>query len=236
MSFIDAVRGFHIAAGCVALATFAVPLVTRKGGPTHRRFGWTFIAAISVVAITALVACIYRLLTPSSVEARRLAILLGYLSLLSANSARTGLRVLRFKPRALRHDRAVDIAIPGGTLAAGIALSVWGHLTGFFLAIVFGIVGVIVAVRHLRYWLSRPSTPRHWKYQHMTSMVGACIAALTAFLVVNARALGVPPPFETTAWLAPTLVGFPGVLLWAARLRTRESPGTVKPAGTAGTS
>jgi len=57
----------------------------------------------------------------------------------------------------------------------------------------------------------------------MQSMVGSCIATVSAFLVVNARALGVSGRWMPLAWLGPTLVGLPGVLFWVARLKSQET-------------
>lgn len=229
MSFIQTIRALHIAAGSVSLLALCVPFATRKGGPAHRRFGWVFVVSISVVAATALAAAVYRLSTPSPEPVRQAAVFLGYLSLLSANSARTGIRVLQFKARTTGHREPVDLVLPGALLSGGAALSVWGQLTGFRLAFAFGIVGVIVAARQLKYWLAAPASPLHWKYQHMQSMVGACIAAVTAFLVVNARSFGVPERFSMLVWLGPTLVGLPGVLLWIRQLRKRETGETREP-------
>ena len=40
MTFFAIARGIHIAAGVTALATFWLPMVTKKGGRLHRRVGW----------------------------------------------------------------------------------------------------------------------------------------------------------------------------------------------------
>ena len=41
--------------------------------------------------------------------------------------------------------------------------------------------------RQSRLLADAPSHPMHWWFEHMSSMLGACIAATTAFLVVNAE-------------------------------------------------
>lgn len=224
MTSIEAVRAVHIAAGTVALGAFAIPMLTSKGSRVHRRAGWVFVISIGVVAASALAAAAHRLSHPSSEEVRRVSVFLGYLSLLAANSSRTGIRALRTKGRTGRHDGAIDVLFPALLLAGALTLGIWGQLIGFPLAVVFGVVGVVVSVRQLRYWLTVPSSPQHGKYQHMQSMVGASIAALTAFLVVNVRAFGVPERLQLVAWLAPTLIGLPGVLVWVAALRKKEDP------------
>jgi uncharacterized membrane protein len=231
MNMIHVVRGLHIVSGCIAIAALAVPFATRKGGPAHRRFGRVFVIAVWIVAATSFFVCAYRLATSPSEDVRRAAVFLGYLSLMAANSARTALRVLRFKARTQRHREAIDILLPGGLLAGGIALAAWGQITGYTLALAFGIVGIVVAVRQLLYGLREPSSPLHWKYQHMQSMVGAAIAVTTAFLVVNVKAPGVPTHVSMLIWLGPTLVGLPAVLLAIRVLRAREASEAAEPRG-----
>ena len=57
----------------------------------------------------------------------------------------------------------------------------------------------------------------------MSSMLGSCIAATTAFLVVNASRLG----FETfgfVVWLAPTIIGIPTIAIWTRYYRHKFAP------------
>jgi hypothetical protein len=56
----------------------------------------------------------------------------------------------------------------------------------------------------------------------MSAMLGACIAATTAFLVVNAPAAGLPRT-SMIVWLAPTLVGTPATAIWTAYYKRRFS-------------
>ncbi len=44
----------HIAGGAAALLSMLIPLLTKKGGLTHRRAGWVFVSGMTIVSITAL--------------------------------------------------------------------------------------------------------------------------------------------------------------------------------------
>ena len=44
----------HIAGGSAALLSMFIPLISRKGGRTHRRSGWVFVAGMTIVSLTAL--------------------------------------------------------------------------------------------------------------------------------------------------------------------------------------
>jgi hypothetical protein len=60
----------------------------------------------------------------------------------------------------------------------------------------------------------------HWWFEHMSSMLGACIAATTAFLVVNAPRLGFDT-FSILVWLAPSIVGVPVIAIWTGYYRRK---------------
>ena len=63
----------------------------------------------------------------------------------------------------------------------------------------------------------------HWWFEHMRSMLGACIAATTAFLVVNANRLGFET-FSLVVWLAPTIIGIPTIAIWTRYYRHKFAP------------
>jgi hypothetical protein len=62
----------------------------------------------------------------------------------------------------------------------------------------------------------------HWWFRHMSAMLGACIAATTAFLVVNAQVAGLPRT-SMIVWLAPTIIGTPVTAIWTAYYKRRFS-------------
>lgn len=192
-------RVVHISAGVVALGTFLIPLLSRKGGPGHRRAGWVYVSAMGVICVSALLTCLWRLAFDPRPEARDFAVFLAYLSVLAGNAARTGLRVLRFKSRTEPHTNPLDLGLPLLVLAFAAGLLAWGVRRGEGMFVGFAVVGFFASIRALLYWRKRPSTARHFQYQHMQSMVGSCVATLSAFLVLNARSLGVPPRFMILA-------------------------------------
>src|SRR5260370_22583478 len=53
-SLFQSLRWAHIAAGSIALILFWIPAIARKGGRTHIRAGWFYVACMSVVVVTAL--------------------------------------------------------------------------------------------------------------------------------------------------------------------------------------
>lgn len=78
----------HVTAGIVALLLGVVPLVTRKGGPTHRRVGRAFVWVGAVVLIAAAIGDIFYN-APAPLVGASIAAGYGYVSGLRALALRT---------------------------------------------------------------------------------------------------------------------------------------------------
>lgn len=194
------------------------PLVTRKGGRHHRSWGWVFVGAMSVVSVTALALALVRLDAAMSIRELELVAVLVQASLLTAATVSTGVRVLRVKQRVGAHRHVWDLGLTGLLGLSSLVLVAWGVALSRPLLWGFALVGLFTAAGQWRYWRRAPDDPRHWWFQHMTSMIGACIAVVTAFLVVNAGRLGAGT-FAVAIWVTPSLIGVPLILLWVQHHR-----------------
>ncbi|HEY0467829.1 MAG TPA: hypothetical protein VGC79_26695 [Polyangiaceae bacterium] len=205
------VLAVHIAAGAVSLVVFSVPLVTKKGGRTHRRVGWVYVAAAATVAVTGLLSCIP--LVSAGPLRWRAGIFLAYVSLLAGASAQFGVRALRTKGRAGPSRCAIDLVPPLLLVAGGVALATFGIHRSSVLYVLFAALGVILGVAHLRFWLTPPAHERAWFLAHLTGMGTSCITTVTAFIVVNARRFGMRT-FDLPLWAGPIAVLAIGLTLW----------------------
>ncbi|HEY6617571.1 MAG TPA: hypothetical protein VIZ32_23750 [Vicinamibacterales bacterium] len=213
----------HIAGGTAALLAMLVPLVTKKGGTTHRRAGWVFVSGMTIVSITAFLLAGTRWVTNPSPQGREAGAFLFFIAILTATGVSAGVRVLRTKTRMMAHRHPWDLGLPALLTASSIAAAAYGLGTGHSLFTAFSIVGLFAGGGQLAYWMRPPSHPMHWWFEHMSSMLGSCIAATTAFLVVNASRLG----FETfglAVWLAPTIIGIPTIAIWTRYYRHKFAP------------
>jgi uncharacterized membrane protein len=238
---IKPILALHIAAGSLALASMIVPIVARKGGVIHRRSGWVFVSAMAAVSGSALLLSGARFLFDPRPAARDMGFFLMAVSFLTGNSVSAGVRVLRFKKRTTVHAHWWDTGLAAVLTVFSAALGAYGAWRGQVLFIAFALIGLANGGTTLRYWLRTPNGPMHWWFQHMGSMLAGCIAATTAFLVVNAGNVGVWP---LAAWLSPSVVGGVGISVWTAYYRRRfsgrpaPSPtgiSTAAPAGAPGT-
>jgi uncharacterized membrane protein len=216
------ILALHVAAGSTALVSMWIPLFARKGARLHRKVGQVFVVAMTIVSITALVLSAARFLLDLSVQGRRAGLFLLFVSILTGTAVSCGVRVLRAKNRVGPHLHWWDVGLAALLTTASIGLAAYGVATGVVLFTAFSAIGLLTGVGQLVYWLRPPRSPMHWWIEHMSSMLGACIAATTAFLVVNADRWGLGT-FSVAVWLAPTVVGAPVTAIWTSYYRRKFS-------------
>ena len=206
-----AVLIIHILFVGVALFVAPAAMLTRKGGLWHRRWGKIFFWSITGVAVTAVVMSLIR----SGLFFLLVALFSFYLAL-------TGYRVLYRKTPQQRPGKA-DWAAASTMLLGSLALVAYGvylMLTSSFgmVAIVFGVIGFLFGMSDVRDFLHRPADKMAWWYSHMTRMLAAYIATVTAFSVVNFKFL---PPVPR--WLWATVAGTVGIVIWTRYYRRKFS-------------
>lgn len=213
MNLLPLVLIAHIGAGCIAVSGGLVAMLAPKGRPLHRYAGRTFFFAMAVIALTALTLAIARDL-----------FFLGAVGIFSFYLAASGYRALyRKKPgQATGLDRILAFSgIGGGVALWSFALT--HHFQGTALvATVLGTAALGQGGWDL-YRSFRPARmPMDWWFSHMTRMLAAYIATISAVSVVNFQFLP-----ELARWLWPTVVGSIGIQLWtryyARRFRRRQS-------------
>ena len=226
----------HIIAGTVSLALFWMPVLSRKGGINHRRYGKAYVKLMSVVVITAAVMSILNLLIGDIVRA----IFLGFLALLTAKPLWLGIAVLGTKKQMSAAYRRNSIILNGLLSLCGFALIVYGiTLLGqdvAFLMLAFGALGLLGVPELFVLLRNQPScvpssseqgsngkpskTGKPWLAGHIRDMIISGIAAYTAFLAFGASALmgGLfTGALVMVPWLAPTVVGSLGIFYATTR-------------------
>ncbi len=202
------VLGLHISAGAAALLVFWIPLVTRKGGRTHRRAGWVYVTAAAIVAVTGMASAGRLVIQDPRPHSWRAGIFLVYVGLFAAESAMLGVRTLRPRTRSSGAQNAVDLVPSLLLVAGGIALAAFGLSQARPLFVMFAALGVGQGGMHLRSWLRHRANRRTREDRllaHMSAMGTSCITTLTAFIVVNAPRLGMRT-FDPRLWAVPIVV------------------------------
>lgn len=175
---------------------------------------------MATVSITALVLAASRFLFDPRPAAQRGGLFLLLVSLLTGASVSTGMRVLRARRRTAAHRHWWDLGISTLLTIASAAAAIYGLAIREPLFMIFGGIGAASGGGELAYWLRRPATPMHWWFEHMGGMLGACIAATTAFLVTAGPRFG----FERSTiglWILPAVIGAPAIAIWTGYYRRR---------------
>ena len=203
----------HAIAGSVALLSGSIAIVARKGRPWHMRSGLFFYWGMIVTGITALiVTCLpghesYFLFT------------IGVFSLYLAISGRESLRfkTLSDVSQLKKHKILSAVMVLFGVIMITMAVSklLSGNQMGVVLG-VFGLIGLFLAIQDFRSFRDLDKLRKNWLLGHIGKIVGAYIAAMTAFIVVN----DVFPPLVN--WLLPTVPGTIYSIYWSRKVSPKK--------------
>ncbi len=217
-TFLILSRSLHIVCGTIAFGTGLIAIVAPKGKTLHRKNGIVYVWSMIGVALTAL------MMSFAKPELMRFFVPLSFFTL---QLTLTGWRALERKN--IRVGQAVQIAkidwiIAIASLLSGavfIGLGAVRFANGGqmgMVSMVFGVIGLVLALRDIRRFRAlqrgkphtgKPQQRMEWFFAHLTLMLGAYIATVTAVLVVNGR--GLPP---LVLWLGPTVVGGVAITVW----------------------
>jgi len=206
---------FHIAAGVVALITFWVNGLMKKGTALHRRMGQVYLLAMLGIIISG-VPLVFAMLERGD---QLSAVFLTYLLVLVSNSCWNSWRSVRDRRDYKRYFGPMFWSLATITAASGIALMVIGVAIGQPLFAIFGSIGVVGLITSAMSRRRAPSTPNWWLREHYGAMIGNGVATHIAFLAIGLRnALpGVDPMIQQNlAWFGP-LVGALAAGIWLNR-------------------
>lgn len=221
----------HIASGCVALVTFWIAGVLKKGTPRHRRIGRIYLLAMLGIILTGLPLVLALTARGQPVGA----LFLTYLLVLVGNACWSAWRAIR-----ARHDRAAYFNpmywfVVGLTAVSGLGVSALGVQVGSLLLQVFGVIGVFGMIGAVRSWRRAPSDPKWWLKEHYGAMIGNGVATHIAFFGIglrNALPFVDPQLQQMLAWFTP-LAGSLIAAWWLNRKYGRSGARAVPRAATA---
>jgi uncharacterized membrane protein len=196
----------HIMAGVVALAAAGVAIGSAKGGRLHRRSGNIYSLAMLVVGLSALVLAV--------VHPNPFLFAVGIFSLYLVFTGWRAAMIRDGQPRRLDHAGGAVMALAGiGMLGWGAQGLLAGDDAQPVILVVFGSIGLTLALSDWRDWARGPVTGKARIARHLSRMLGGTIATITAAGVVN---LGFLP--DLAVWLGPTALITPLIFWWTARV------------------
>jgi hypothetical protein len=230
MDMWSGITQLHIVLGFLALGSFWVPLLLKKGSRGHRAVGRVFLTSMAGLGLSGLLLSGATLLDPIGHKpnqdpevARTGAIFLGYLAVVTlviVHNARAALVQIPTPERWREPWRLALQWVSVGSAIGLVGLALW---RGVPLLAAMAPVGLAVA-GIWRTLLRDPATPRQAGLRaHIGSTLSGGIAVHTAFLAGGgARFLPeVVSDLGLIAWLLPTAVGVPAMILYQRSLQVK---------------
>lgn len=203
----------HILAGVCALAMVGAALGTTKGARGHRNAGRIYLISMFMVTITTF-----------GLVALRPNLFLFVIAVFSFYLVFTGWRAATQRdgqPSWPDHLAGATMTLTGLTM---ILFGVWGVLQSGgsqpVILLVFGVIGLALALSDWRDWRAGPITGKARIARHLSRMMAGSIATITAAVVVNLTFLP-----ALVLWLGPTVLITPIIFWWTARLKQGAAQG-----------
>lgn len=201
----------HFTFGFIALLAGPGAMLTSKGSRWHRRYGKCYFWSMTMVTITALIVAIVR---------QEMFLLM--IAIFSFYFAFSGYRSLYLKTLTQR-VKNIDWLGVLLILCSALGLLIYGIMLyksnqNGLIALIFGLFGFSIAIGDIKRFCKPITDPKAWFFLHMQKMLGAYIATITAFSVVNLTFLP-----NLVCWLWPTVFGSIGIVNWIIFYKRRFS-------------
>lgn len=206
----------HILSGAVGLLSGLINIIQPKGNKRHKFIGRIFFVSMIIVGISSLIL--------SYINPNYFLFIMGVFTLYMVVSAQ---RYLKHKRPRTHFSQLTDWIITMTMLAVCLiflGLGVWLLIQSNMFGIVFltfGGLSLMFISQDIRYLKKRSKIKNYWLLAHLQRMVGSFIAALTAFLVVNAQYFPEQIP-SLVFWLVPTIVLTPFIVKWSKKHRIKS--------------
>lgn len=214
----------HIIFGSMALILFWVPIVTKKGGLDHRKFGRHYANTMYAVAASGALMALMVIFAPlvikhqlvnENTDTKQFVLnlrifwsFLLYLSLLTFVNVRHGILVLKNKKQHSNMRQWPHLFSIGLLLVGGLLLFSLGITYSNTLHIIFGVLGTVLAIQSGRFCLAKSVPVNRWLVEHIGSSIGSGIGAYTAFMSFGGRSMfGNIGEWQFVFWVAPGVIG-----------------------------
>lgn len=216
MSTYEIVRIAHIGVGVLALVTFWIAGLTRKGSPIHKGAGKAYLATMAAVIVSAVPLTVSIALTRSA----PFGAFLAYLLVITGTGVWLAWRAIRDKRNFAAYTGRVYHGLAWLNLASGAGVLALGLVRHSMLLGGFSLIGVIGGIGMLRFARKQPDDPRWWLAEHLGAMLGNGVATHIAFLAIGLPRL-IPaldtPGYVYVGWFGPVLVALTARVLMTRR-------------------
>lgn len=222
----------HIAFGSVGLVSFWVPVVGRKGGPNHRRWGRVFTWTMLATGGAAIGISLCTLLDPAGTHPHLPDVawvrgvfgwMMQGLAVLTLNLAWYGWLCVRNRERHAANLEWRNLALQWLLVAASINCAIQAWRIGEPLMLGMPAIGLATAITNL-WFLYKPVRRAHdWLLEHIKALVGAGISVYTAFFAFGAVRTVPALALHPGLWAIPLAIGIT-LIVYHQRAVARRAP------------
>ncbi len=216
----------HIIMGAFGLVAFWLPVLSRKGGRFHRRWGryftysmlgtGTLAAGMGLTTLVAPMPTHPHVHDPDIANPETIRGLFGwmmvYLAILTVHLAWHSIETVRHKKNRLVIVTPVTVGLQFLVMGLAANCALQGIILGQPIMIGISSVGLASGPLNL-YYMWRAAPPAHsYLMEHVRTGIGAGVSVYTAFLAFGAVRLMPSEAFNPIMWAVPTVVGISIIL------------------------
>lgn len=215
----------HIVTGATGAIAFWVPVIGRKGGVNHRKWGKVFSVALLFTGGFAVAMSLMSLADPFGThphldgrfDAGFVRGFFGHLMLcagiLTINLVWYGWMLVRHRGRPAAMRTRAMFALQWLTIGAAINCAAQGWMMNEKLLIGLAVVGVATGATNLWHLAKDAPTREDWLKEHVKALVGAGISVYTAFLAFGSVRILPELALNPVMWAVPLAVGL-AIIIW----------------------
>lgn len=201
----------HVFFGGIGLLAGTISFLVKKGTKTHVLAGKWFSVGMIISSLISI---------PVARMPGHMNMFLFLIALFTIYLVLAGNRALTFKPVFKKTAPALhDKLISGGMMFSSsimMGIGIFGLIQGVqntILFLFFGLFGLILAVKDFRFYGNPSKNNSGWLVNHLSRIVGAYIASITAFIVAGLNF------HNLIAWMLPSIIGTTAIIYWTRRVR-----------------
>ena len=210
---------FHITGGSIGLLAGTINIIRYKGDRIHRLSGMFFFYGMITAGIFALALSIFK--------TNYFLFIVGVFTLYMVSTGYRYLKLKRLdyqtqKPKAIDWILTITMGIFGIAFIVMGIMNLTDHNNFGIVFLVFGLIGLRMVMQDVTNYQGKSKYMNTWKVTHIIRMIGAYIASVTAFLVVNVPPTMFSKTFSFVPWLLPTVIFTPLIFKWTREFAKRK--------------
>ena len=198
----------HIAAGTIGLFTGTMNIIRKKGDKLHKSVGRFFYFGMLINGFSGFIM--------SLIHINYFLLIIAVFSIYMVSTGQRSLSLKQLnkgqKPQVIDWILSIVMSFFGTGFIFFGGYLVFTKVYFGTVMLVFGLISILMVLQDLKNYQGKIEIKNFWLLVHIQRMIGAYIAATTAFLVVNNSILP-----GIVAWLLPTVILVPLIFKWTRK-------------------